>query len=88
MLVERLGGEVAIEPQIITGEGVKVPMLVGFIRTATPRLLIRSSFARNSQIEPKFKVARDPSAKLDLRGLATNAAYDARISVLTAPVQL
>ena len=41
MLVERLGGEVAIEPQIITGEGVKAPMLVGFIRTATPRLLIQ-----------------------------------------------
>ena len=32
--------------------------------------------------------APDPSGKLDLRGFAANAAYDARISVFTAPVQL
>ena len=41
MLVERLGGEAAIEPQSSPARESRFPMLVGCIPTATPRPLIQ-----------------------------------------------
>ena len=83
MLVERLGGEAAIEPQIITGQGVKVPDACWlhpdrYAEASDPdpfivapeicvEVLSPSNYTRRARAETRLVLRRQRERSLDVR---------------------